>query len=275
MKKTIMNNKYINSITEIDCIQGMRNLPDESISLIIADPPYNLNKDFGIWKEKSKKKEWLPWSKEWIDEAKRLLKPGGNIFIYGIHHYICYIQCYLYEIGLTYRRQIIWYYENGYAGYNNKTLAAHYEPLLWFSKGNKYIYHPIREPYKSVERLKYKIIKNGKAWKPNPEGKLAGDVWRFPTLAGNRFKNEKVKHPTQKPLSISRRVVKHFSNENDIILIPFAGSGSECIAAILENRKFIGFELNNEYIKIANKRIENIDKLQTNNENDQIILDFQ
>lgn len=246
--------KNINTIYQGDCIEGMKMMPDECCQLIIADPPYNLNKDFGEWKELKHKSEWLQWSKKWIDECQRILAPGGSIFIYGIHHHLCWIQCYLYDIGLSYRRQIIWFYENGFSGYT-KSLAAHYEPLLWFSKGKNFTYHPIREPYKSTERLKHKITKNGKVWKPHPDGRLAGDIWRFPILAGRRFSNEKVDHPTQKPLSISYRIVKHFSNPCDLIVVPFAGSGSECVAAAKYHRKYIGFELNAEYIKIAQKRL--------------------
>jgi site-specific DNA-methyltransferase (adenine-specific)/adenine-specific DNA-methyltransferase len=119
-----------------------------------------------------------------------------------------------------------------------------------------YTYIPIREPYKSQERLKHKITKNGKIWEPHPEGRLAGDVWKFPVLAGRRFQNEKVAHPTQKPLSISNRIIKHFSNEGDIILIPFVGSGSECVAAKSNNRIYVGFELNKEYIAIAEARLK-------------------
>ena len=238
-----------------DCIEGMRRLPDDFVHLVVADPPYNLEKDFGNWRETEKKDEWLPWCKEWISEAERILVPGGNIFVYGIHHHLCWLQCYMYEIGLAYRRLIIWYYENGFAGYNKRSLAAHYEPILWFSKGNGYTYHPIREPYKSKERLKHKIIKNGKQWKPHPEGRLAGDVWRFPTLAGRRFRDEKVDHPTQKSLSLTERIIKHFSNENDVVLVPFAGSGTECLAALMHNRRYIGYELNEHYIKISQKRI--------------------
>ncbi len=244
-----------NQIILGDCIDGMKQMPDDSCALIIADPPYNLNKDFGQWKELEKKGEWLEWSKKWIDQCKRILAPGGNLFVYGIHHHLCWIQCYLYQIGLTYRRQIIWHYENGFSGY--KTLSAHYEPLLWFSKGKTLTYHPIREPYKSVERLKNKITKNGKVWEPNPAGRLAGDVWQFPVLSGKRFANEKVDHPTQKPLSISRRLVRHFSNSGDLVVIPFAGSGSECIAAFEASRNFIGFELNSDYVEIADKRLKN------------------
>jgi site-specific DNA-methyltransferase (adenine-specific)/adenine-specific DNA-methyltransferase len=155
---------------------------------------------------------------------------------------------------MEYRRQIIWYYENGFAGYT-KSLAAHYEPLLWFSKGKGFTYHPIREPYKSTERLKHKITKNGKVWQPHPDGRLAGDVWRFPVLAGRRFKDEKVAHPTQKPLSISTRIIRHFSNPSDLVLVPFVGSGSECVAAKTLGRHYLGYELNVSYIEIAKSRV--------------------
>lgn len=238
-----------------DCIEGMQGLQSGSFNLIIADPPYNLNKDFGPWKETERKAEWRDWSRSWLTESKRLLSEQGNIFVYGIHHHLCWVQCIMYELGFEYRRQIIWNYENGFAGYGKRSLNATYEPLLWFSRSDKYIYTPIREPYKSQERLRHKIIKNGKVWEPNPEGRMAGDIWPFPTLAGRRFQDEKVDHPTQKPLSISRRLVKHFSNPGDTVLVPFAGSGSECVAAVLEGRHYHGFELNADYIAIAEARL--------------------
>ena len=122
-------------------------------------------------------------------------------------------------------------------------------------KTNDYIYHEIREPYRSQERLKHKIIKNGKIWTPHPEGRMAGDVWTFPVLAGRRFRDEKVDHPTQKPLSISRRVVRYFSNPGDAVLVPFAGSGTECVAATMEDRGHVGFELNPDYVAIACRRL--------------------
>ena len=256
----MLKNK-INKIINQDCIEGMKEIPDSTVDLIVADPPYNLNKNFGKWDENKKKDIWLPWSKEWLDQCKRVLKDDGSIFVYGIHHHLCWLQCYMIEIGLEYRRQIIWYYENGFSGYKN-TLQAHYEPLLWFSKTDKYKYEIIREPYKSSERLKNKITKNGKVWTPHPDGRMAGDVWRFPTLAGKRFKEEKVNHPTQKPLSISERIIRHFSEHNDIVLIPFAGSGSECVASKKLNRNFIAFELNEEYIEIANKRLDEVKQIE-------------
>ncbi len=249
-----MQNKIYNK----DCIKGMKLLKNNSVNLIIADPPYDLNKNFGAYNEKKERNSWKQNTYDWLKESYRVLSNEGNIFVYGIHKNLCWVQCMMYEIGFKYRRQIIWHYENGFAGYGKRSLNAEYEPLLWFSKTENYIYHPIRIPYKSTERLKYKITKNNKVWTPNPAGRMAGDIWKFPTLAGKSFKNEKVDHPTQKPLSISRRIVKHFSNKNDQVLIPFCGSGSECVASILENRKFLSFELNKDYINISKKRLKQI-----------------
>lgn len=246
------NNKIYNS----DCTTLMSRIDNETIDLIIADPPYNLNKNFGNKSDNWESvQDWVEWSKIWISESKRILKPTGSIFIYGIHHYLCYLQVYLYEIGMQYRRQIIWHYENGFSGYKNGP-AATYEPLLWFSKTDDFTYIPIREPYKSQKRLKNKITKNGKVWIPNPEGKHGGDIWKFPTLAGNRFKDEKVNHPTQKPLSISNRIIKHFSLPESLVFIPFAGSGTECLSCLENHRNFIATEINPLYIEIAYKRLE-------------------
>ncbi len=244
-----------NRIIQGDALALLKKLPDQSAQLIIADPPYNIGKDFGIDQTFADVDVWRKWCQQWLRECQRILTEKGSLFLYGIHQYICYLQVDLMEMGMEYGRLFIWNYENGFAGYTKKP-AAHYEPLLWMTKSNDFVYKPIREPYKSAERLKYKVTKNGKVWKPHPEGRLAGDVWQFPTLAGRRFADEKVEHPTQKPLSISRRIIKHFSIEENLVLVPFAGSGTECLAALMENRHYLGFELNSEYMQIAEKRIQ-------------------
>src|SRR4051812_16150536 len=100
----------LDKIHNQDCVASMKALPDGCVDLVLADPPYNLDKNFGHWDERKRKEEWLPWSKLWLDQVKRILRPGGNLFVYGIHKHLCWLQCYLYEIELTYRRQIIWRY---------------------------------------------------------------------------------------------------------------------------------------------------------------------
>lgn len=245
-----------NRIFSGDTLQLLSRLPDEYADLIIADPPYNLDKDkeFGSGAFLKSREEWLDWCKLWLVQSKRILKPTGNLFVYAIHHYACFLQCYLYELGLHYRRQIIWHYENGFSQHRNAP-ACHYEPIVWFSKNKTSTFHVIREPYKSLDRLRHTIRKKGRVWTPHPDGRQAGDVWRFPTLAGRRFASERTEHPTQKPMSLSRRLVIHFSNPGDMVLVPFVGSGSECVAAIEHGRRFIGAELNPSYVKIARDRV--------------------
>ncbi len=237
-----------------DCVEEMRRLPDRSAQLIIADPPYNIGPAFGIEHEWERSHDWLPWVRTWLAECERILAPSGSIFVYGIHHYIGFVQVELYNLGLEYRRMVIWNYENGWSR-STKTLATHYEPILWFSKPPGFNYRPIREPYKSKERLRHPIKKNGKVWTPNPEGRLAGDVWRFPVLAGRRFADERVEHPTQKPLALTDRIVQHFSSEGDLVVVPFAGSGTECVSAVRNRRRFWGCEIKPEYFEIASDRL--------------------
>jgi len=240
-----------------DTIDFMQSLPPACGHLIIADPPYNIDKDFGEGTFFEEHEIWIAWSKRWLGEAKRLLTENGNLFVYALHRNACYLQCVLYELGLTYRRQIIWTYENGWSKYRNGP-ACHYEPILWFARSSCSTYHTIREPYKSTERLRHRIIKNGKVWTPNPEGRQGGDVWRFPTLAGRRFAAERVEHPTQKPVALSQRLVRHFSNPGELVLVPFVGSGTECVAAKQLGRRFAGAEINPPYVEIAERRVASV-----------------
>lgn len=247
-----------NEVYQGDVLKLFKKIDDSSIDLIIADPPYGMAKDkefeVGInWTHKDRTK-WLAWSEKWLRESNRVLKDGGSIFVYGIHDNIGYIQKMLYDMEFEYGRMFIWHYKNGFSQYKNRP-AATYEPLLWFYKKGNYTYHQIREPYLSTERLKNKIIKNGKVWTPNPLGKHGGDIWDIPTLAGKRFADEKQPHPTQKPLTICDKIINHFSNEGDVVLVPFAGSGSECVSALRNKRDYIGFELNPGYVEMAKNRI--------------------
>ena len=238
-----------------DVLEFLKKLPSDHADLVIADPPYGIDKSFGPPDHWSKDiMGWASWSDLWLREAMRILKASGSVLVYGIHNYLCYNQISLFEMGMKYRRQFIWHYENGFCG-NRKLPRATYEPILWFSKTDDFYFQEIREPYKSEARLKYKVIKRGKVWTPNPDGRMAGDVWNIPTLAGRRFQDEKVDHPTQKPLALSERLVRHFSPEGGLVVVPFAGSGSECVAACRLGRRFVATEINSYYRQIAFDRL--------------------
>lgn len=247
----------LNKIINCDVVEGLKSLRDNSFDLVIVDPPYGIKKDFGIQDSYLDVQDWVRWCGDWLIECKRVLAPNGSIVVYGIHNYLCFLQVELYRLGLHYIRQLIWHYDNGFCGHTRLPRAT-YEPLLWFSKDRSFYFDPIREPYKSVERLKYKVTKNGKVWRPNPEGRIVGDVWYVPTLAGRRFKDEKVAHPSQKPLALCDRLVQHLARPGAQVLVPFAGSGSECVSAFQNGRQFLAFELNKAYCELAEQRLRSV-----------------
>ena len=244
--------------------------------LICTDPPYNLNKDFGNDSDKMELDEFLKVTEKRINLCKKLLTPTGSILWFGIHHYIGFIQTIMYKAGLFYRRMNIWYYENGFSR-SSKAPLTQYEPFLWFSKSkSKWTYNvdDVRVPYKSTERLKNPVYykgKNGekKAWQPNPNGAMRGDVWAFPTLAGKAYEKEKTPHPTQKPESLITELIKAYCPKNadgmydGIILDPFHGSGTLGVCCEKLNKeghhiRWIGIELEQHWCDIANERLNNI-----------------
>ena len=233
------------------------------VDLVLTDPPYNLNKDFGNDSDKLPLKEFLDISRK-------------RIIWFGIHHYIGFIQTIMYEENLYYRRMNIWYYENGFSRLRTAPLTQ-YEPFLWFSKSPKkwtYNVDDVRIPYKSTERLKNPVYyKNSKGervkWEPNPLGAMRGDIWAFPTLAGKVYQDEKTEHPTQKPESLITEIIKAFCPKNKdgfyegVILDPFHGSGTLGVCCEKLNKqghkiRWIGIELEEKWCNVAKERLSKI-----------------
>ena len=260
-----------------DCDKVVDELIKKGIKydLILTDPPYNINKDFGNKSDCLSLDDFVATTKKRIKKLKLLLTPTGSIIWFGIHNYICYVQVAMYEAGLNYRRMNIWHYENGFSR-SKKEPATHYEPFLWFSNDSKkwtYNVDYVRVPYKSKERLKNAINYTAadgtkKVWTPNPNGSMRGDIWDFPTLAGKRFENEKTEHPTQKPEALITEIIRAFCPmENGMycgsILDPFHGSGTLGVCCEKLNREgsnilWTGIELEEKWCSIAKERLEKI-----------------
>lgn len=249
---------------------------DEKVDLILTDPPYNLNKDFGNKSDSLPLDDFLSWSRDRIEQCRDLLSDDGSILWFGIHHYIGFLQVAMYEVGLKYRRTNIWHYRNGFSR-SKKAPGNEYEPFLWFSKSDKkwtYNVDDVRIPYKSTERLKnpvwYKTSSGArKQWVPNALGAMRGDIWEFPTLAGKRYAGERTDHPTQKPETLFTELVRAYCPKAEdgkyegTVLDPFLGSGTTAAVCERLNQQghritYIGIELEKKWTEVAKNRIEAI-----------------
>lgn len=244
LKIQIMLNKIFNE----DCLVGMQRIPDKSIDCVICDPPYfEIKGDFDfIFKSEN---DYLLFIEKIIIECKRCMKDNASLFIYCSQEMQAHIDLMLRKYFYI-KNRIIWFRSGGISP--KKKFKVSHEPLF-------YCVNNINNHTWNLDNIRVKSIYSDKDKRLNPLGKSPDDVWSIPNLVGKKI--EKVKHPTQKPLKICSRIIKCSTNENDIILIPFAGSGSECVESINTNRKYIGFELDKSYFDIAQKRIQDAQTL--------------
>jgi site-specific DNA-methyltransferase (adenine-specific) len=259
----------INKIYNEDCIVGMKKLKTESVDIIICDPPYNIGKDFGNNSDKQKMDEYLLWCDNWIAECLRILKQHGTLYIYGFSEILAFI-----STRITCNvRWLVWHYTNKVSPSLNFWQRTH-ESILCCYK-NKPIFNrdDVREPYtetflkNSVGKVRKSTLgrfSNGEketTYTAHEGGALPRDVIKVPALSGGAGRKERVDHPTQKPLNLCDTLIKASLNKSShtLLVVPFVGSGSECFSAKKNNVDFIGFEINDDYINTANKRLDNID----------------
>ncbi len=289
-----------NTIHNQDCLKGIGKLPDESIDIAIVDPPYNIGKDFGNDSDKMNFKEYISWSKLWIKECQRVLKPTGMMFIYGFDEILAYLSV---QLPLNKQRWLIWYYTNKNIPSLNFWQRSH-ESIICHWK-NKPIFNrdAVREPYTegflkgSAGRVrpavKSRFAKDGGVetiYNANSNGALPRDVFPISTLAGGASLKERIMycstcnsivlpkerkkhdshsviiHPTQKPRALTQKLIKSCRPKGDFkVLIPFCGSGSECLETLKNGGDFISFEINKDYIKLANENLKHYySKMQPN-----------
>jgi len=249
-----------------DAIEVLRGLSTESAQIILADPPYNIGKDFGNDSDRQKLQDYLVWCDTWINESLRVLKPNGTMFIYGFSEILALI---LSRIPLTInRRWLVWHYKNKTAA-GAKFWNRSHESIIVLWK-NSHVFHldDIREPYteahlKSVGRTRttttgrYSTGTKETAYTAHPNGAMPRDVITIPALAGGSGHRERVNHPTQKPLTLCERLLKSCQQgpTGGLVVVPFAGSGSECVAAKQLGLPFLGIELNPEYVALSRSRV--------------------
>lgn len=251
-KKIAFSDKY--EIKNEDAINTMKSMENNSVDLIIADPPYfQIKGDFDfVWKDKE---EYLAWTKEWLFEAKRVLKDNGTLMLWG-------------GVGskpLTFARVAImiedekifniqnWITQRNSRGYGTKkNYMSAREDILFLTKSDKYTFNI---PYTEEKSNRKDLGFDGKPRKNTH--KRVSNVWQDITEA-SQSSIERCDHPTVKAQKLCDRLILTHSNENDFIYIPFVGSGSEIVSAIKNNRKVIGSEISKEYVELAHNRINEL-----------------
>ena len=255
-------------IYNADCIEGMKKLEDNSVDIIICDPPYNIGKDFGNDSDRQDMDVYLKWCDTWIKECIRILKPSGTLYIYGFSEILAFIRVRI-KINV---RWIIWHYTNKVVPSLKFWQRTHESILCCYKKNPIFNRDDVREPYTKsfLKNAAGKVRKATKGrfsngtketvYKAHANGALPRDVIKISALAGGAGKKERVNHPTQKPLKLCEKLIKASKNKegSTFLVVPFAGSGSECVAAKMEGINFIGYELNEEYVALCNERLEKI-----------------
>lgn len=279
----------LNKIYVMDVLEGLKQLPSESAQIVIADPPYNIGKNFGNNGDKKELNEYLEWCDKWINECIRIMKPNATMFIYGFSEILAHISV---RLPLK-KRWLIWHYTNKNMPTMKFWQRSHEAIICSWKEDKVFNQDDIREPYtegfingaagKKRAATIGRLSKNGKEtiYNAHPKGALPRDVIKIPALAGGsgmserwficktcdgvfrpeELKNHKThnieKHPTQKPLALSEKLIKSAKQKEGYVLVPFVGSGSEVVAAKKLNLDFIGFDLNPDYVKLANARLKN------------------
>ena len=257
IKIDVVNQRFSdekNTIIHGDVLLGLKEIPDGSVDLIFADPPYNIGKDFDGLKENWAESDFLEWCYKWIEDCHRVLKPEGTFYLMNSTENMPFIDIFCRKI-FSIKSRIVWSYDS--SGVQAKTyFGSMYEPILMLTKNpKKYTFNHESILVEAKTGSKRQLIDYRKN-PPQPYNtqKVPGNVWG--EFSRVRFKmDEYENHPTQKPESLLERIVKASSNEGDVVLDPFSGSFSTGAVASRLNRRFIGIEINELYVKMGIRKL--------------------
>jgi DNA modification methylase len=225
-----------------DAILEMQKLQPASVDLVIADPPYNLGKNYGNNHDAKEFEEYLVFSRRWLTEARRVLTPTGTIYVFMGFRFISYIYDILdRELKMFFTNWIVWHYTQGIG--RKKGFSPRHDDILMFTKSPKYKFNldAVRVPQK------YFRDRN------NMRGANPGDVWEFSHV---HYCNEnRQEHPTQKPEGLIERLILASSDQDNLVLDPFSGSGTTLRVCQQLGRRAMGFEINPDFVQMTRERL--------------------
>ncbi|MDI6739225.1 MAG: site-specific DNA-methyltransferase, partial [Candidatus Edwardsbacteria bacterium] len=219
--------------------------------MTFADPPFNLNKKYNSYQDRRSLDAYLQWCREWLTEMVRITKPTGSIFVHNIPKWLTYYAAFLNEVS-DFKHWISWDAMSTPLG---KTLMPTHYGILFYAKDKKLNkFYEVRHPHKRCRKCNL-LLKDYGGKKPglHPFGPLVSDVWT--DLHRIKHAKNRDKHPCQLPETVLERLILMTTDEGDIVLDPFNGTGTTVIAAKRLGRKYVGIELDNRYVAIAEEKL--------------------
>jgi adenine-specific DNA-methyltransferase len=252
-----MTGKYATQSTTVfhgDCLQVLSELPDASVNLVFADPPYNIGKQFAEFEDAWPSDiEYASWCYQWLAQCIRLLKPNGSLYVMTSTQAMPHLDLWL-RNQLTVLSRIVWHYDSS-GVQAKKYYGSLYEPILFCVKDSKnYVFNAADIEIEARTGAVRKLIDYRKGIPtPYKTTKVPGNTWYIPRVRYRMPEYEE--HPSQKPEALLERIIKASSNSDDIVLDPFSGTFSTCAVAQRLGRRSIGVELQDEYVKIGLRRL--------------------
>ena len=231
-----------------DCVSAMQSMTDGSVNLVVTSPPYNQKMDYSLYDDAKTVEEYASFTRAWLTEAVRVLDDNGSLWINlsnGLDYLVFPIAM---ELGLKCRQRVVW--DRGVGMPQNRLFSITTETWLWFTKSSTYTFNldAVRVPHD-------RFCKDGSLAdkRNNPLGKNPTDIWSFTALTSRN--KARPDHPCPYPIPMIQRIVKACSNEGDVVLDPFDGSGQSVLAAMAEKRHGVGIELDPNYHALALERV--------------------
>jgi len=256
-----------NQIYNTDCLKGLASLEPGSVDLAFADPPFNIGYDYDVYKDKRATNDYLEWSQQWMAGVVKALKPTGTFWLAIGDEYAAELKVIAQrELGLTCRSWVVWYYTFG-VNCKKKFSRSHAHLFHFIKDPNHFTFNDATIRVPSARQLVYadkRANATGRlpddTWilRPQdlPEGFKPGeDTWYFPRVCGT-FKERKGWHGCQMPEQLLGRIIRACSNEDELVLDPFGGSGTTLAVAKKLGRSFIGFELSKDYTEQIKSRLK-------------------
>jgi site-specific DNA-methyltransferase (adenine-specific) len=247
-----------------DCLRHLAELPPASVDLAFADPPFNIGYEYDVYNDRQGRQDYLAWSERWLAAVQRVLKPDGSFYVAIGDEYVAELKVRLDALGLSLRNWIVWHYTFG-VNCKRKFNRSHAHILYYVMDPKRFTFNAAAVRVPSARQTTYADRR------ANPTGKLPddtwvlrpqedercfapeGDTWYVARVCGT-FKERK-NHPCQMPEAVLERIIRVSSNSGDLILDPFAGSGTTLAVAKRLGRRYLGIELSAEYAQRVRERL--------------------